>query len=877
MWRMWGLALTILMSAGGATVEQVAKMLADPPAEARIMMRWWWFGPAVTRQELARELEAMKAAGIGGVEIQPVYPLTLDDPENGVRNLRFVSKEFLEALEFASRKGRELGLRVDVTLGSGWPFGGPKIPRELAAKRLRVEPPGRPPQLRWGERVVGEYPEAGLRFIESQTGQMVKRAAVGAEGFVIDHYSREALNRYLETVGGPLLNALRSAPPYAIFCDSLEVYGADWTTDLPQEFQRRRGYDLMPHLPALVGEWNEEKARIRHDWALTLTELAEERFLKPLWEWSRRQGVRFRAQVYGIPPVTLASQRYVDLADGEQTQWKRLSASRWASSANHILRRPVTASETWTWLHSPTFAANPLDIKAEADIHFIQGINQLIGHGWPYSPPEAGRPGWGFYAAAALNDLNPWWGVMRDLAQYLQRASWLLRQGEPVADVLLYVPVGDIRARFSAASGRVSIDHGVAEAIGPAVIPQILEAGYNFDATDDGLLDEAFSRAVYRAIVLPRVERMEPESIEKIRGFVERGGWAFLVGKRPRLSPGYRNHEQNDRAVQAAMERLGALGRTVYVEDEARLGEALRAALAPPVRWTPASASLGYAHRRLEDGDVFFLVNTDNRPWQGRLEFRSSPAPAVAWDLLTGEKTAFSGAIELPAYGSVALLGGATATPTKTLKLRGRELDLSADWEVTFLGTGRRVRFDRLRSWTEDEETRYYSGVAAYEKTVQVEGGLRQAWLEFGPAEPLAPGPPRQNGMRAWLAAPVRDAAVVYVNGQRAGAVFAPPYRLDVSRWLREGENRIRIEVANTNLNLLARLGEPDYRVLAAAYGERFQMQDMRVLQPEPSGLLGTVKLVAWQEPGGVSSESSGSTTTEPRGGRVVRRSGENR
>lgn len=90
MWRMWGLALTMLMSASGATVEQVAKMLADPPAEARIMMRWWWFGPAVTRQELARELEAMKAAGIGGVEIQPVYPLTLDDPENGVRNLRFV-------------------------------------------------------------------------------------------------------------------------------------------------------------------------------------------------------------------------------------------------------------------------------------------------------------------------------------------------------------------------------------------------------------------------------------------------------------------------------------------------------------------------------------------------------------------------------------------------------------------------------------------------------------------------------------------------------------------------------------------------------------------------------------------------------------------
>ncbi len=211
MWRSWGLALTLLLGAQASTLEQVSKSLEAPPAEARIMMRWWWFGPAVTREELARELEAMRAAGIGGVEIQPVYPLTLDDPERGIRNLRFLSKEFLEALEFASRKGRELGLRVDLTLGSGWPFGGPGIPRELAARRLRVEPLGRPEQLRWGERVVGEYPEAGLRFVETQTGQMVKRAAVGAEGFVFDHYSRQALDRYLETVGHPLLRGLGSS------------------------------------------------------------------------------------------------------------------------------------------------------------------------------------------------------------------------------------------------------------------------------------------------------------------------------------------------------------------------------------------------------------------------------------------------------------------------------------------------------------------------------------------------------------------------------------------------------------------------------------------------------------------------------------------
>lgn len=839
------------------------------------MMRWWWFGPAVTQQELARELEAMRAAGIGGVEIQPVYPLALDDPGNGFRNLRFLSPEFLEALHFTENKARQLGIRVDLTLGSGWPFGGPTIPVELSAARLRIEPLSRPPQLRWGERVIREFPEHGIRFIESRTGQMVKRAAVGAEGFVFDHYSRAALDRYLETVGEPLLNSFGSSRPYAVFCDSLEVFGSDWTPDLPEEFRRRRGYDLLPLLPALTGEWNEEKARVRHDWALTLTELAEERFLRPLAEWSRRKGVKLRAQVYGTPPVTLASQRYVDLADGEQTQWRRLSASRWASSANHILRRPVTASETWTWLHSPTFAATPLDLKAEADIHFIQGVNQLIGHGWPYSPPQAGKPGWGFYAAAALNDHNPWWPVMPDLALYLQRVAWLLRQGEPVADVLLYVPVADIRSRFSAGSRRVSIDRSVDEAIGDAVIPQILESGYNFDAVDDGLLEEALAGRRYRAIVLVNAERMEPPALERMAAFARSGGQVIVIGKKPRLSPGYRNSEENDRKVQAAAAALLAGARVRVVETDARLGEALRQAVQPAVDWEPRSSALAFAHRKLGDGEVFFLVNTGNLPWRGRLRFRADAQPAGAWDLLSGEKHEFRGEAELPPYGSLVFFAGGSANPAPIRKQPVRELDLSTGWDVTFLDTGRRVRYEGLRSWTEDAETRFYSGVAAYEKTVQLGRNALRAWLEFGPVAALNSAPQRQPGMRAWLDAPVKDAAVIHVNGKRVGSVFAPPYRIDLTGWLKEGENRLRIEVSNTNLNLLARMGEPDYRVLAAAYGERFQMQDMRNLQPAPSGLTGSVKLVVWRQPGG-DAPNSGSLSTAPRGGRSARSSGVN-
>ncbi len=103
------------------------------------MVRWWWFGPAATDGEITRELEQMKGAGIGGVEIANLYPLALDDPQTDFHNTPFLSPAHLAALRFAAEEARRLGLRVDVTLGSGWPFGGPHIPVTQSAGKLRVE------------------------------------------------------------------------------------------------------------------------------------------------------------------------------------------------------------------------------------------------------------------------------------------------------------------------------------------------------------------------------------------------------------------------------------------------------------------------------------------------------------------------------------------------------------------------------------------------------------------------------------------------------------------------------------------------------------------------------------------------------------------
>jgi hypothetical protein len=322
--------------------QDLAKLRAQfqqPPDDSRIMMRWWWFGPAVDKPELERELRAMKQGGIGGVEIQPVYPLELE------HNIPYLSDEFIEDLRFAVDKARELGLRVDVTLGSGWPFGGPHVPITQAAGRLRVEQKSITagvrsiplPSMEDGEQLMAAFigkdripieqgilrftasrePRTVQFFISSRTGQQVKRAAIDAEGFVLDHYNRAAIEHHLSSVGDRLLEAFGTHPPYAVFSDSLEVYGSDWTPGLLDEFRKRRGYDLTPLLPALVSDFGPKTEQVRRDWGLTLTELAEERYLAPIREWARKHRTQFRSQTYGIPPVRLSSNALIDLPEGE--------------------------------------------------------------------------------------------------------------------------------------------------------------------------------------------------------------------------------------------------------------------------------------------------------------------------------------------------------------------------------------------------------------------------------------------------------------------------------------------------------------------------------------------------------------------------------
>ena len=130
------LIMARLVTAG--PMDDLQASFVNPPDDARIMIRWWWFGPTVEKVQLEREMRLMKEGGIGGFEVQPVYPLILDE-SSGRKTLPFLSDEFIDALRFTAAKARELGLRFDLTLGSGWPFGGPTVKIDHAAARLRYE------------------------------------------------------------------------------------------------------------------------------------------------------------------------------------------------------------------------------------------------------------------------------------------------------------------------------------------------------------------------------------------------------------------------------------------------------------------------------------------------------------------------------------------------------------------------------------------------------------------------------------------------------------------------------------------------------------------------------------------------------------------
>jgi alpha-L-rhamnosidase len=950
------LAAALLLAAAPAltaqapapTVETLRQNFVNPPIEARPMVRWWWFGPAVVKPEILRELQQMKADGLQGAELAFVYPIVLDDPAKGLKNLPFLSPEMLDDVTYAQSEGRKLGLRIDITLCSGWPYGGPHITLEEAATRLRLAEVSVPagattiavpalaegksvadlndagfvvdgrPKLAEGDVILSAVlvasaappaaassrRDAGLSpvawdatsaqplqvsgsniavaptdqsrtavfFIQSHTGQQVKRAAVDANGYVLDPFSREAIDQHLQQVGEPLVKAFGATPPYAIFSDSLEAFGADWTPKLPAEFKRRRGYDLIPHLPELVAGGTPAADTVRHDYGQTLTELVNENYLQPIADWATAHHTKFRSQTYHESAVSFSSQNIPQLAEGEGPQWRAFSTLRWATSANHVFGHEVTSGETFTWLHSPVFRATPLDMKAEADVDFIMGENLIICHGWPYSPPdhEVPEPGWSLYAAGVFNDHNPWHPVMPTITAYIGRMSYLMRQGAPANQVAILLPTDDAWASFQPT--QTSVSGAMFKLISPALMSAILSAGYNADFIDAEAIDQV-GLGTHQILVLPPTDRIPVGTLRKIAAYVAAGGRAISVGRAPSIDPEGRSIPE----LTGLSKELFNSTASSFVPNEAALAAALSRAAQPdfqlPAGDTVPRSQLGFIRRKLPTADVYFVANTGNRPIATTASFATTHPYGQAWDpdsTAASPASAESFPIRLAPYESrVFVFGGSAAAPAPAAAGRTTSVDLSSAWEVTFPAINKSVSESTLTDWVSDPSTLHYSGEAVYSRDVSLAAAPgHPVYLEVSGGKPLpgAPNAPAEQGpvpqvlgrnglpnalitrtgpgMHAYYDPPVHEAALVTINGQFAGALWHPPYRLEVAKFLRPGVNRVELHVFNTALNAWSALPRRNYGPLIAKYGDRFQMQDLNRVQPISSGLLGSVRLV---------------------------------
>jgi hypothetical protein len=489
----------------------------------------------------------------------------------------------------------------------------------------------------------------------------------------------------------------------------------------------------------------------------------------------------------------------------------------------------------------------------------LQGVNLFIGHGWPYTPPGVQEPGYAFYAAAVFNHHQPWWSVMPDVNAYLQRASYLLRQGEPVNQVALLLPNDDVYAESR--PGKVSLSAEMHKHVTPVVMTQILDAGHNVDFLDDEALRDSGKR--YPLIVLPHATRMSADTLQRLIAHVQAGGKLIAVGSKPSLAPGYLDAAAQSQRVRQLSAQLFALPGVQLVTDETTLGTAVGKAVAPDLRVASNAGAIGFIRRKLKDGDIYFIANTSNREVRTTATVSSRRNHAAWWNPHDGSvaKTTVVPALQLalaPYESRVLVLSDtpgaklAALRPVSTAVLA----DLAGDWQLSFSGAGEalaRPRFlQNLSSWTDDPSTRYYSGIGSYTKEITLDAaqlGSGRIALDFGVGTPLENTPKVPAGMRAMLDSPIREAAVVFINGQRAGAVWHPPYQVDVGKLLKPGLNRIEVQVANLSINLLAGQERPDYRLLTARYGQRFVSQDTHLITPRPSGMLGPVRLLSEIQP----------------------------
>ncbi len=867
--------------------------------------RWWWMGSAVDKKNIHQNLIALQKAGIGGVEITPIYGVKGEE-EN---YLDFLSPEYMKMLDYTIKTADSLEMQVDMVLGTGWPYGGSHVKREHAATKLVTQkyevkkgerfrenieinntkekhPATLKYVLAYGEN--GEFVDLTNNLRENKldwkarktnytihavfigkTGQQVKRAAPGGQGFTVDHYSEEALNAYVAPFDKVFAKSKEKVR--AIFNDSYEVYGTDITPAFFEEFQNRRGYDIKPHLNLLVEKVNSDKAnRVRSDYRETISDLLLEEFNRPWTSWANDHGFKTRLQAHGSPGNLIDLYASADIPEcetfgsmpfdipgyrREQEDIREGDADpvmlKFSSSAAHIAGKQLTSSETFTWLRDH-FKTALSQTKPETEELFLNGINHIFLHGNTYSPERAGWPGWKFYASVNFSPNNTIWEDAPGLFSYISNVQSMLQSGSPDNDILLYWPVHDIWDNYL--KGELffglkihSLDEWLTDTPFYHITRELMKEGYGIDFISDRFLSEAIVKGgeiqlpggKYKGLVVPKSEKMPLETLQKLLELKNQGANIIFNGI-PESVPGFNNYQQKNRLLNSLIKDLSA-----DTVDLSQLSSALEKTGVNTE--TLVSTGLKFIRREVEGEKIYFLVNHTSEIIDQYIPLQVNAQAVVLFDPLTGK----FGKAEIKTENNITQVK-VKIEPGESFFLKtergsdlhdwnyydtaGNEMEITGIWKVSFEKGGpslpKESEMENLQSWTElGSEAKAFSGSAIYEIKFNKPDVEADNWkLDLGD---------------------VRESAQVWINDKFIGIAWSVPFQLKLGE-LQEGKNSLRIKVTNLAANRIRakELKGDEWKIFHEInmVNKDYEEFDATKWAPMPSGLLGPITITPLKE-----------------------------
>lgn len=837
--------------------------------ESKPHTRWWWLGSDVDSAGLTYNLEAMSRAGIGGVEITPIYGVK--GREKHYRD--FLSPGWMRMLAFTQTEAKRLGMNVDMNTGTGWPFGGPEVSLEDAAgkavfdrfslkkdelivekfdaqgdKNARLDKvmiylaSGRVIDAtgQVGERGLFSYtpPEDGqmVALYVGRTLQKVKRAAPGGQGYVLNHFDKGAVKRYLSKFD-TAFQAADAPYPKNFFNDSYEVYGADWTPDLLQEFYQRRGYRLEEHFSELLDNGRTETSvRVISDYRETLGEILKDNFTAVWTGWAHGHGASTKNQAHGSPANLIDLYAAVDIPecetfgisdfdipglrkdsirkknDGDPTILK------YASSAANITGKPLTSAETFTWL-TEHFRTSLSQCKPEIDQMFTAGVNHVYFHGNTYSPREAAWPGWKFYASVDMSPTNSIWKDAPAFFTYISRVQAFLQNTKPDNDFLLYFPVYDIWAGQRGSFFTTFAIHGMRERLPEFcdLAEKIMQSGFDPDYISDTYIRtttvqnnghlQTQGGSSYKAIIVPAAKIIPLETLNHLLKLAEEGATVIFTDHYPHDVPGLKDQAERQAALKALLSRLphDTSFTTVQTHSFGK-GKIITGSQDFLKEFSegkePFRTDLGgqLIRKKHNEGHLYFMTMLQNVTVDGWVPLSVTAASVLIFDPTTG-KTGRAAIRKNNGQTEVYL----QLKPGQSLILKtfsdakvkadnwpyytasGNKTELKNGWELSFPESTPEVKEhfkpNTPGSWTDlnHEELKINTGTGKYtiRFNLQKKEG-REYQLNLGD---------------------VRESARVRINGRDAGTLFAVPFEMNIGQFLKNGENTLEVEVTNLPAN----------------------------------------------------------------------------